>query len=68
MRSGAARGRCHAKTGTLSDVSTLSGYCFSRGGDVIEFSLLMNRVNVLAAHRLQDRIVTAIAGLRSSSS
>jgi serine-type D-Ala-D-Ala carboxypeptidase/endopeptidase (penicillin-binding protein 4) len=61
MRPGAARGRCHAKTGTLSDVSTLSGYCFSRGGDVIEFSLLMNRVNVLSAHIVQDRMVNSMA-------
>lgn len=67
MRSGAARGRCHAKTGTLSNVSALSGYCFSRGGDVIEFSLLMNRVNVLTAHRVQDRMVNSIAALRTSS-
>jgi serine-type D-Ala-D-Ala carboxypeptidase/endopeptidase (penicillin-binding protein 4) len=63
MRHGAARGHCHAKTGTLSDVSTLSGYCFARNGDVIEFSLLMNRVNVFSAHVLQDRIVTRIAGI-----
>ncbi len=67
MRHGSARGRCHAKTGTLSDVSTLSGYCFSRGGDVIEFSLLMNRVNVFSAHRVQDRMVNKIAAFRGSS-
>ncbi len=68
MRHGAARGRCHAKTGTLSDVSTLSGYCFARGGDVIEFSLLMNRVNVFSAHRVQDRMVNAIAAYSGSAS
>jgi D-alanyl-D-alanine carboxypeptidase/D-alanyl-D-alanine-endopeptidase (penicillin-binding protein 4) len=64
MRRGAARGRCHAKTGTLSNVSTLSGYCFSRGGDVIEFSLLMNRVNVLSAHTVQDRMTNSLAAYR----
>jgi serine-type D-Ala-D-Ala carboxypeptidase/endopeptidase (penicillin-binding protein 4) len=67
MRHGSARGRCHAKTGTLSDVSTLSGYCFARGGDVIEFSLLMNRVNVLSAHRVQDRMVNAMAAYTGGS-
>jgi D-alanyl-D-alanine carboxypeptidase/D-alanyl-D-alanine-endopeptidase (penicillin-binding protein 4) len=61
MRRGSARGRCHAKTGTLSNVSTLSGYCFSRGGDVLEFSLLMNLVNVNSAHRVQDRMTNTIA-------
>src|SRR5919197_2545073 len=61
MRNGAARNRCHAKTGTLSDVSALSGYCFSRGGDGIEFSLLMNRTNVLFARRVQDLMTNAMA-------
>jgi D-alanyl-D-alanine carboxypeptidase/D-alanyl-D-alanine-endopeptidase (penicillin-binding protein 4) len=68
MRHGAARGRCHAKTGTLSDVSTLSGYCFARNGDVIEFSLLMNRVNVFSAHAVQDRMVNQIAAYGGSAS
>jgi len=68
MRHGSARGRCHAKTGTLSDVSTLSGYCFARGGDLIEFSLLMNRVNVLSAHRVQDRMANVMAAFRGSAS
>jgi hypothetical protein len=67
MRHGAARGRCHAKTGTLSDVSTLSGWCFARGGDVIEFSLLMNRVNVFSAHAVQDRMANTIAAFTGSS-
>jgi hypothetical protein len=66
MRHGSARSRCHAKTGTLSDVSTLSGYCFSRGGDVIEFSLLMNRVNVFSAHRVQDRMTNTMAAYRGT--
>jgi serine-type D-Ala-D-Ala carboxypeptidase/endopeptidase (penicillin-binding protein 4) len=67
MRHGAARGRCHAKTGTLSNVSALSGYCFSRGGDVIEFSLLMNRVNVFSAHTVQDRMTNAMAAYSGSA-
>ena len=67
MRHGAARGRCHAKTGTLSDVSTLSGYCFAQGGDVIEFSMLMNRVNVYSAHAVQDRMTSAIAAFTGSA-
>jgi D-alanyl-D-alanine carboxypeptidase/D-alanyl-D-alanine-endopeptidase (penicillin-binding protein 4) len=61
MRNGAARGRCHAKTGTLRDASALSGYCFARGGHVMEFSLLMNHTSVFSARAVQDRMTNAIA-------
>lgn len=64
MRGGAARGRCRAKTGTLRDVSTLSGYCSTAGGDTAVFSILMNRVGPTGARRLQDRMVHAIARRR----
>jgi D-alanyl-D-alanine carboxypeptidase/D-alanyl-D-alanine-endopeptidase (penicillin-binding protein 4) len=64
MRRGAARGRCHAKTGTLIGVSALSGYCDSRGGDTYVFSFLMNGVNVYGARRLQDRMAQALAAER----
>ena len=63
MRSGPARGRCRAKTGTLRKVSTLSGYCFA-GGSTTVFSILMNRVGPTGARRLQDRMVNAIARRR----
>jgi D-alanyl-D-alanine carboxypeptidase/D-alanyl-D-alanine-endopeptidase (penicillin-binding protein 4) len=61
MQSGPARGRCRAKTGTLSNVSTLSGYCRTRGGDTVVFSFLMNAVSPVGARRLQDRMTQAIA-------
>ena len=64
MRAGPARGRCRAKTGTLRDVSTLSGYCSAGGGDVAVFSILINRVGPTGARRLQDRMVNAIARRR----
>ena len=64
MRSGPAHGRCHAKTGTLSGVSALSGYCTTRGGHTVVFSFLMNRVNVYGARALQDRMAQAIAAWR----
>jgi len=64
MRRGAARGRCRAKTGTLSGVSALSGYCTARSGDVYVLSLLMNRVNVFGARRIQDRVANAVAATR----
>ena len=64
MRSGPARGRCHAKTGTLSDVSALSGYCLARSGDLYAFSFLMNRIYPGSARRLQDRMAQAIVAQR----
>lgn len=64
MRRGAARGRCRAKTGTLSNVSALSGYCRSRSGDTIVFSFLMNGVSPTGARALQDRMAHALARYR----
>jgi serine-type D-Ala-D-Ala carboxypeptidase/endopeptidase (penicillin-binding protein 4) len=64
MRGGAARGNCRGKTGTLSDVSALSGYCTARSGDVYVFSFLMNNVSTIGARALQDRMAQALAGVR----
>ena len=61
MRSGPARSRCHAKTGTLSNVSALSGYCLAHSGDVYVFSFLMNYVYPPGARALQDSMAQAIA-------
>ncbi len=58
----AAYGRCRAKTGTLTGVSALSGYCFNRSGRVMIFSILMGSVRDLSlAHSEQDRIAAAVA-------
>jgi len=60
MRGTAAEGNCATKTGTLSDVSALSGYCVA-GGHTIAFSILNNSVDVNAARVAQDRMAAAIA-------
>jgi serine-type D-Ala-D-Ala carboxypeptidase/endopeptidase (penicillin-binding protein 4) len=63
MEGTAAYGRCRTKTGTISGVSNLSGYCFNRSGRVMAFSILMAGVgNLTLAHLNQDRIAAAIAG------
>jgi D-alanyl-D-alanine carboxypeptidase/D-alanyl-D-alanine-endopeptidase (penicillin-binding protein 4) len=63
MEGTAAYGRCRTKTGTISGVSNLSGYCFNRSGRVIAFSILMAGVgNLTLAHLNQDRIAGAAAG------
>lgn len=62
MAGSAAYRRCRAKTGTISGVSSLSGYCFNRSGRVMAFSILMNGVRSTAAARLyQDRIAALVA-------
>jgi D-alanyl-D-alanine carboxypeptidase/D-alanyl-D-alanine-endopeptidase (penicillin-binding protein 4) len=62
-----ASGRCRGKTGTLEDVSALSGYCDVGGDRVIAFSLLMNRVDVYSARELQNRMAAAIAAYRPAT-
>jgi D-alanyl-D-alanine carboxypeptidase/D-alanyl-D-alanine-endopeptidase (penicillin-binding protein 4) len=64
MRSGPARGNCRAKTGTLTGVSALSGYCTTRSGRTLVFSVLMNRANVYTARAVQDRVAQTLAAYR----
>jgi D-alanyl-D-alanine carboxypeptidase/D-alanyl-D-alanine-endopeptidase (penicillin-binding protein 4) len=62
MEGTAAAGRCRTKTGTLTGISALSGYCFNRSGRVMVFSILMASVYDLGlAHREQDRIAAMVA-------
>jgi D-alanyl-D-alanine carboxypeptidase/D-alanyl-D-alanine-endopeptidase (penicillin-binding protein 4) len=61
MRGTPASGNCRAKTGTLSGVSALAGYCKSRSGKRLAFALLMNGVNVWTARRIQDRVAAELA-------
>jgi serine-type D-Ala-D-Ala carboxypeptidase/endopeptidase (penicillin-binding protein 4) len=60
MRGTAAQGRCRGKTGTISGVSALSGYCDAHGHRIV-FSFLMNGVNVSSARGLQDGMTVLIA-------
>jgi serine-type D-Ala-D-Ala carboxypeptidase/endopeptidase (penicillin-binding protein 4) len=66
MRTGPAYGNAQAKTGTLDDASTLSGYVRTANGHQIVFSILINRkkLDIDAARALQDRIVQTLAGSR----
>jgi D-alanyl-D-alanine carboxypeptidase/D-alanyl-D-alanine-endopeptidase (penicillin-binding protein 4) len=62
MHGTAAAGRCRTKTGTLTGVSALSGYCFNRSGRILVFSILMGSVNDLTlAHYEQDKIAALVA-------
>jgi serine-type D-Ala-D-Ala carboxypeptidase/endopeptidase (penicillin-binding protein 4) len=61
MRGTVAAGRCRGKTGTLSGVSALSGYCDAVGGRRLAFSILMNGVSVSAGRAIQNAMAVAIA-------
>jgi len=56
-----AQGRCRGKTGTLSNVSNVVGYCTARDGHTIAYALLMNGIVPDYAHPIQDRMQVAIA-------
>lgn len=59
MHKTAASGHCDAKTGTLSDVSDLAGWCNS----TYAFAFLMDHVNVWTAETAQDALTIALAKL-----
>ena len=63
MRGTAAAGNVRAKTGTLNDASSLSGYVTTANGHRLSFSMLMNGapVNVTRAHRAQDAVAVLLA-------
>jgi D-alanyl-D-alanine carboxypeptidase/D-alanyl-D-alanine-endopeptidase (penicillin-binding protein 4) len=61
MRGTAAQGNCFGKTGTITGVSALSGYCDTGGGRLIAFSILMSGVRLDRAHVAQDRIAALVA-------
>ncbi len=57
-------GRVHAKTGTLSNASALSGYVETADGGLIAFSILHDNLRpgtVWQARRIADRIVRRLA-------
>ena len=64
MRRTSAQDRCQAKTGTLSNVSALAGYCTTRNGHLLAFAFVENLVYTLRAKAAEDRLVVALARTR----
>jgi serine-type D-Ala-D-Ala carboxypeptidase/endopeptidase (penicillin-binding protein 4) len=64
MQGTIAQGRCRGKTGTLSDVSNLAGYCQARDGHTLAFAFLMNGIYPYYAHPIQDSMAIALARYR----
>ena len=55
----ALKGKVHAKTGTMTNVSTLSGYVTTASDHLLAFSILTNNSGPATdARKLQDAIVT----------
>lgn len=56
------RGRVHAKTGTLTGASALSGYLTTASGRTLVFSLMANHYSAFAsqARRAQDSVLTLL--------
>jgi D-alanyl-D-alanine carboxypeptidase/D-alanyl-D-alanine-endopeptidase (penicillin-binding protein 4) len=62
MAETAAAGRLRAKTGTLRDVSALSGYVTTQAGEELAFSLIVNdAASISRARQVQDRIGAMLA-------
>jgi serine-type D-Ala-D-Ala carboxypeptidase/endopeptidase (penicillin-binding protein 4) len=64
MRQTAAAGRCQGKTGTLTGVSNLVGYCPSADGHELVFAIFTDGISIEAAHTFQDHIAISLAGSR----
>ena len=60
MQGTVAQGRCRGKTGTLSDVSNLVGYCQARDGHTLAFAFLMNGIYPYYAHPIQNSMAIAL--------
>lgn len=61
MRRGYARGNVHAKTGTVTGVSALAGYCTAANGHTLCFSIInMGIRHSSSARRFQDRVCEAL--------
>jgi D-alanyl-D-alanine carboxypeptidase/D-alanyl-D-alanine-endopeptidase (penicillin-binding protein 4) len=53
---------CRGKTGTLSDVANLAGYCTARNGDLLAFAFLENGLgNATTGHEIEDAMGAQLA-------
>jgi serine-type D-Ala-D-Ala carboxypeptidase/endopeptidase (penicillin-binding protein 4) len=62
MRGTPAEGKVHAKTGSLTGVSSLSGYVDSASGERLVFSMVTNNTIGLNTKVLEDAVAIRLAG------
>jgi D-alanyl-D-alanine carboxypeptidase/D-alanyl-D-alanine-endopeptidase (penicillin-binding protein 4) len=61
MRDTAAAGRCQGKTGTLTGVSNLVGYCNAADGHTLVFAIFTDGIPTETAHVFQDHMTITVA-------
>jgi serine-type D-Ala-D-Ala carboxypeptidase/endopeptidase (penicillin-binding protein 4) len=61
MRHTGAAGRCEGKTGTLTGVSNLVGYCTAADGHTLAFAIFTDGIATYSAHVFQDHMAITIA-------
>jgi D-alanyl-D-alanine carboxypeptidase/D-alanyl-D-alanine-endopeptidase (penicillin-binding protein 4) len=61
MRGTRAAGNCRGKTGTLTGVSNLVGYCQAANGHVLAFAIFTDGISIESAHLFQDHMAITLA-------
>jgi serine-type D-Ala-D-Ala carboxypeptidase/endopeptidase (penicillin-binding protein 4) len=61
MRDTGAAGRCQGKTGTLTGVSNLVGYCNAADGHTLAFAIFTDGIATATAHTFQDHMAITVA-------
>jgi D-alanyl-D-alanine carboxypeptidase/D-alanyl-D-alanine-endopeptidase (penicillin-binding protein 4) len=61
MRHTGAAGRCQGKTGTLTGVSNLVGYCQAADGHLLAFAIFTDDIPTETAHTFQDHMTITVA-------
>jgi serine-type D-Ala-D-Ala carboxypeptidase/endopeptidase (penicillin-binding protein 4) len=61
MRDTRAAGNCQGKTGTLTGVSNLVGYCTAADGHTLAFAIFTDGIPVETAHTFQDNMAITVA-------
>jgi D-alanyl-D-alanine carboxypeptidase/D-alanyl-D-alanine-endopeptidase (penicillin-binding protein 4) len=61
MRDTGAAGRCEGKTGTLTGVSNLVGYCTAADGHTLAFAIFTDGIATETAHVFQDHMTITVA-------
>jgi serine-type D-Ala-D-Ala carboxypeptidase/endopeptidase (penicillin-binding protein 4) len=61
MRDTRADGRCQGKTGTLTGVSNLVGYCNAANGNTLVFAIFTDGIPTETAHIFQDNMAITVA-------